>query len=71
MMTTSIIENTYNEIKERLEYMPADYTSSRVTKVETASTIDPKQFLLKAEDIILPLFGDCKLRLEDSVHLNL
>ncbi len=42
-MNPSLVENTYDAIKERMAYVPENYRSSRAVEVGTAPTIDPQQ----------------------------
>ncbi len=42
-MSPSLVESTYNIIKERTAYVPENYIDSRVRGVGTASTIAPQQ----------------------------
>ncbi len=42
-MSPSLVESTYDMIKERTAYVPENYIDSKVKEVETASAIDPQQ----------------------------
>lgn len=42
-MNPSLVEDTYDVIKERMAYVPENYKSSSVLEVETASAIDLQQ----------------------------
>jgi len=42
-MNPSLVESTYDVVKERMAYVPENYIDSTVKEVGTASAIDPQQ----------------------------
>jgi len=42
-MNSSLVEDTYEAMKERMAYIPKNYRSSGAVEVKTAPTIDPQQ----------------------------
>ncbi len=44
-MSPSLVDSIYDDIKERMAYVPKNYIDSKVKEVETASAIDPQRIL--------------------------
>lgn len=52
-----LLTDSYEEIKERIEYMPINYESTRALEVSTATAIDPKQiFANNIKSCVAPLW---------------
>lgn len=57
-----LLADSYEEIKERMEYMPVNYESTRAIGVRTATAIDPQQiFANHIKSYVAPLW-----RLQDK-----
>ena len=53
----SLLADSYEEIKERMEYIPVNYESTGVIGVNTATAIDPRQiFADRIKPYIAPLW---------------
>lgn len=49
MMSSLLVEDAYDAIKERMAYMPENYISSGVTEVGTTPVIDPQQIFSRTK----------------------
>ncbi len=47
-MNLSLVEDTYDVIKERMAYVPENYISSGVSEVKTAPAIDSRQVFIQS-----------------------
>ncbi len=53
----TLLVDSYEEIKERMEYIPINYKSTRAIGVGTATAIDPQQvFTDRAKPCITPMW---------------
>ncbi len=53
----TVLVDSYEEIKERMEYIPINYKSTRAIGVGTATAIDPQQvFTDRAKPYITPMW---------------
>ncbi|MBU4293125.1 MAG: hypothetical protein KJ770_03630 [Actinobacteria bacterium] len=54
---STLLVDSYEEIKERMEYMPVNYKSTRAIGVGTATAIDPQQiFANRIKSYVAPLW---------------
>lgn len=58
-----LLIDSYEEIKERMEYIPNNYKSTRTLGIDTATVIDPQQiFANSIKSYVAPLW-----RLQDKI----